>query len=97
DPAISPAKCTILGLSGAITTQSTINAGGNIATDGNISSLGSISAGTSLSAGGTISTPGHIIATGNITGNVGSFNWLKCTASSGRPITPTTYGAYLGK
>ncbi|MFM7988221.1 MAG: hypothetical protein ACKPKO_53800, partial [Candidatus Fonsibacter sp.] len=59
DPAISPAKCTILGLRGAITTQSSINAGGNIATDGNISYLGSISAGTTLSAGGTISTSGN--------------------------------------
>ncbi|MFM7986844.1 MAG: hypothetical protein ACKPKO_46775, partial [Candidatus Fonsibacter sp.] len=49
DPTISPAKCTILGLSGAITTQSSINAGGNIASDGNISFLGSISAGTTLS------------------------------------------------
>ncbi|MFM7986698.1 MAG: hypothetical protein ACKPKO_46025, partial [Candidatus Fonsibacter sp.] len=39
---------------------------------------------------------GSIATTGNITGNVGSFSWLKCTASSGRPITPTTYGAYLG-
>ena len=24
------------------------------------------------------------------------FNWLRCAASSGRPIIPTTYGAYLG-
>ena len=27
---------------------------------------------------------------------MGPFNWLKCTASSGSPVTPTTYGAYLG-
>ncbi|MFM7987738.1 MAG: hypothetical protein ACKPKO_51345, partial [Candidatus Fonsibacter sp.] len=39
DFAISLAKCTILGLSGAITTQSSINVGGNIATDGNVSSF----------------------------------------------------------
>ncbi|MFM7980120.1 MAG: hypothetical protein ACKPKO_12470, partial [Candidatus Fonsibacter sp.] len=30
DPATSLSKCTMLGLSGAITTQSSINAGGNI-------------------------------------------------------------------
>ncbi|MFM7986473.1 MAG: hypothetical protein ACKPKO_44890, partial [Candidatus Fonsibacter sp.] len=77
-------------------TQSTVDVVGNITSQGHISSVGSISAGTTLSAGGTISTVGNITATGNITGNVGSFNWLKCTASSGRPVTPTTYGAYLG-
>ncbi|MFM7982875.1 MAG: hypothetical protein ACKPKO_26485 [Candidatus Fonsibacter sp.] len=48
-----------------------------------------------ISATGNI-TVGSITTTGNITGNVGSFRWLKCTASSGRPLTPTTYGAYLG-
>ncbi|MFM7985525.1 MAG: hypothetical protein ACKPKO_40055, partial [Candidatus Fonsibacter sp.] len=32
----------------------------------------------------------------NITGAIGTFNWIRCTASSGRPTVPTTYGAYLG-
>ena len=25
-----------------------------------------------------------------------NFNWIKCTASTGRPTVPPTYGAYLG-
>ena len=86
-------KCTILGLSGAITTQSSINAGGNIASDGNISSLGSISAGTTLSAGGTISTSGNITASaGTITGKT-----LAITGTSGRPQIPTAQGCYIGQ
>ncbi|MFM7981051.1 MAG: hypothetical protein ACKPKO_17210, partial [Candidatus Fonsibacter sp.] len=68
---------------------------GNILTTSGNMSVGSISTTGNISATGNIAV-GSITTTGNITGNFGSFSWLKCTASSGRPITPTTYGAYLG-
>ncbi|MFM7987875.1 MAG: hypothetical protein ACKPKO_52040, partial [Candidatus Fonsibacter sp.] len=68
DPAVSPPRCSISS-SGAITTQTTIDAVGNITSSGNMSSVGSISVGTTLSAGGTISTVGNKTASaGTITG-----------------------------
>ncbi|MFM7983349.1 MAG: hypothetical protein ACKPKO_28905, partial [Candidatus Fonsibacter sp.] len=83
DPAVSPPICSILS-SSAITTQSTINAGGNIATDGNMSSVGSISVGTTLSAGGTISTVGNIAASARtITGKTLAIT-VAITRTSGR-------------
>jgi len=69
---------------GVWTSQRDISSTGNITTNGTIASTGNIA------------TSGSITASGNVTCNVGTFNWLRCTASSGRPITPTTYGAYLG-
>ncbi|MFM7989768.1 MAG: hypothetical protein ACKPKO_61690 [Candidatus Fonsibacter sp.] len=78
---------------GTISGQS-ISATGNISATG-IISVGFITTTGNISATGNVSA-GSITTIGNITGNVGPFSWLICTASSGRPITPTTYGAYLG-
>ncbi|MFM7978605.1 MAG: hypothetical protein ACKPKO_04755, partial [Candidatus Fonsibacter sp.] len=67
DPAVSPPRCSITSI-GALTTQTTIDAVGNITSQGNISSICSISIGTTLSAVGIISTMGNIIASaGTIT------------------------------
>ena len=43
-----------------------------------------------------MSTNGAITATGNITGAIGSFNYLVCRGTAGRPIVPTAIGALLG-
>ena len=47
-------------------------------------------------ATGNISTNGTITAVGNITGSVGSFNYIVCRGTTGRPIIPTAVGALLG-
>ncbi|MFM7987566.1 MAG: hypothetical protein ACKPKO_50455, partial [Candidatus Fonsibacter sp.] len=92
EPAVSPPRCSISS-AGALTTQTTIDAVGNITSQGNISSLGSISAGTTLSASGTISTSRNITASaGAITGKT-----LAITRTSGRPQTPTDQGCYIGQ
>ena len=45
---------------------------------------------------GNITTNGTITAGGNITGSVGSFNYIVCRGTTGRPIIPTAIGALLG-
>ena len=36
-----------------------------------------------------------ILTTNNITGSVGTFSWIACTGTSGRPLTPTAQGVYI--
>jgi hypothetical protein len=45
---------------------------------------------------GNITTNGTITAAGNITGSVGSFIYIVCRGTTGRPIIPTAVGALLG-
>jgi hypothetical protein len=81
-------KC-VIGPAGDIAALGTI-------TGGTLTSLGNISTTNGTISGRSLTSSTTITATGDITGNVGSFSWLKCTGSSGRPAIPTTYGAYLG-
>ena len=37
-----------------------------------------------------------LTATTDVTAGVGTFKYIACTATSGRPITPSGYGALLG-
>ena len=79
------------GTTGTITTNGSIIATGNIFTTN-----GNISATTGSISGRDISSSTTITATGNITGSIGTFKYIACTGTSGRPITPSGYGAYLG-
>ncbi|MFM7982643.1 MAG: hypothetical protein ACKPKO_25305 [Candidatus Fonsibacter sp.] len=56
------------------------------------SRTGDISTFGLISAGGNISSGGNITATGNIT----STGYLAITATTGRPVTPSATGCYLG-
>ena len=72
------------GTTGTITTNGSIIATGNIFT-----TSGNISATTGSISGRDISSSTTITATGNITGPIGTFKYIACTATSGRPITPS--------
>ena len=65
---------------------------GSIAAIDNISTTeGSIS----TTNGNIFTTNGNIWGT-DITGAAGTFSWIACTGTSGRPLTPTAQGVYIG-
>ena len=51
----------------------------------------------STTEGSISTTNGNIFTTnGNIWGKGGTFSWIACTGTSGRPLTPTAQGVYIG-
>ena len=49
-----------------------------------------------ITTNGTITAAGNISSTAGVTGVVGTFSWIACTGASGRPLTPTAQGVYIG-
>ena len=72
-------------------TDGTVEAQWNIIAYGDISSDGSITLGTTVGVGSSIT------AVGSISGvSLTSSGYLAATGTTGRPITPTSRGCYLG-